>query len=221
MMAQQQAHEAQLASINQDEHKKKLQITIGVVAFVLVAAVVGGGIAFKKHNDQANAEKAALEARARAAEEEKTRLEGSVKESQEKEAELKSALNNAKDEADRASHPGRAAEGARDHGCGSSGSSNGRQREQRQREQRWRLEAGQGRVQLHPGRPSVLVSLSSSARQRLAFPLDYPTLELARRGAEAVAGRQASSRWASSCSSKKALRRPGSAPSSGATFFSI
>ncbi len=101
-MAQQQAHEAQLASINQDEHKKKLQITIGVVAFILVAAVVGGGIAFKKHNDQANLEKAALEARAQAAEQEKDRLEDAVKQSEQKEADLKSALNNAKDEADRA-----------------------------------------------------------------------------------------------------------------------
>ena len=101
-MAQQQAHEAQLASINQDQHKKKLQVWIGVVAFVLVAAVVGGGIAFKKHSDQQALETAALEARARAAEEEKTRLEASVKAAQEKETELKSALNNAKDDADRA-----------------------------------------------------------------------------------------------------------------------
>ena len=100
-MAAQQAHEAQLASINQDQHKKKLQITIGVVAFVLVAAVVGGGVAFKKHSDEQNAKTAILEARARAAEEEKTRLEASVKAAQEKETDLKSALNNAKDEADR------------------------------------------------------------------------------------------------------------------------
>jgi colicin import membrane protein len=101
-MAAQRAHEAQLATINQDEHKKRLQITVGVVAFVFVAAVIGGGIAFKKHNDQVNRERqedararAELEARATAA-------ENQVKESQEKESALKSALNNAKDEADRA-----------------------------------------------------------------------------------------------------------------------
>src|SRR5262245_10721160 len=56
-MAAQRAHEAQLASINQDEHKKRLQITVGVVAFVFVAAVIGGGIAFKKHNDEVNRER--------------------------------------------------------------------------------------------------------------------------------------------------------------------
>ena len=74
-MAAQRAHEAQLASINQDQHKKRLQVTIGVVAFLFVAAVVGGGVAFKKHNDAVNLERQAaeqqraeLEARVNAAE---------------------------------------------------------------------------------------------------------------------------------------------------------
>lgn len=101
-MAAQRAHEAQLASISQDQHKKRLQITIGVVAFLFVGAVIGGLTYLKKHNDQVAREqqemaqaKAELEARVAAAEQQ-------IKDSQAKEAELKSALNNAKDEADRA-----------------------------------------------------------------------------------------------------------------------
>jgi colicin import membrane protein len=101
-MAAQQAHEAQLASINQDKHKKKLQVTIGVVAFLAVASLVGGGVFFKKNSDQAKAREAALQAERAALEERAATAEKSVKESQEKEAELKSALTNAKDEAERA-----------------------------------------------------------------------------------------------------------------------
>jgi colicin import membrane protein len=101
-MAAQQAHEAKLATINQDEHKKRLQMTVGVIAFVFVAALIGGGVYFKKHNDQVNRERAENE-RARAELEARaTAAENQVKQSQEKESELKSALNNAKDEADRA-----------------------------------------------------------------------------------------------------------------------
>ena len=50
-MAAQRAHETQLASITQDQHKKRLQITIGVVAFLFVAALIGGGVYWKKQMD--------------------------------------------------------------------------------------------------------------------------------------------------------------------------
>ena len=101
-MTAQQAHEQQLASITQDKHKKKLQIAVGIVAFVLVAGGIGGGVLFKQSQEEAEKQKAALEAeRARLAEE-KSRLEGMVKKAEEKEADLQAALNSAKDEAERA-----------------------------------------------------------------------------------------------------------------------
>jgi septal ring factor EnvC (AmiA/AmiB activator) len=75
---------------------------VGIVAFFLVAAVVGGGLAIKSSRDKAAAESAEASRRLRESEESLARLQGEIKASQEKESELKAALASAKSDADRA-----------------------------------------------------------------------------------------------------------------------
>jgi colicin import membrane protein len=104
-MAQQQAHEAQLATIHQDKGKKRLQVIVGIVAFVLIAGLVGGGFLIKAGKDRearAAAENAQLAAGKREAEERASRLESDMKASQEKESALRADLASAKSDADRA-----------------------------------------------------------------------------------------------------------------------
>lgn len=100
-VAAQQKHEQQLAAINRDQNKKKLQIAFGVVAFLLIAGGIGGGLLYQRSSERAAAEKAALEAERAALSEEKARLQAMVNESEEKESSLRAALTNAKDEAER------------------------------------------------------------------------------------------------------------------------
>ena len=101
-MTAQQAHEAQLASITHDQSKKKLQMAVGIVAFLLIAGGTVLGLALKKSSDEATAKAQALEAERRAFAEEKARLERQMQEAEGKETALRSQLSNAKDEADRA-----------------------------------------------------------------------------------------------------------------------
>jgi colicin import membrane protein len=101
-LAQQQAHETNLASLTHDKSKKKLQVIVGVVSGSLLLLAVGGGILWKRSADQKEAEKAALAAQARSAQEELDRLKREFDEKEKKVAELKSQMASAKDDADRA-----------------------------------------------------------------------------------------------------------------------
>lgn len=101
-MTAQQAHEANLAALNQDKHKKRLQIIVGVVVGILLVGGVGTGIAIKQNQEQAAREKAAQVAAAKDAEERLRRLQAAFDMANRKELELQASLANAKDEATRA-----------------------------------------------------------------------------------------------------------------------
>jgi len=101
-LAQQQAHEAQLAQIHRDSGKKRLQIIVGIVVVCLVGAVVGGGLAYKSSRDKAAQEAALLRQQQAEVEGKLAQLQAEIKASQEKEAALKDQLANAKSEADKA-----------------------------------------------------------------------------------------------------------------------
>lgn len=63
-LSAQQAHEQQLAALRSDKQKKKLTIAVGVVAALLVFGGIGGVVAFKNAQEQAEKEKAILLAQA-------------------------------------------------------------------------------------------------------------------------------------------------------------
>ena len=52
-MKRQQEHEHALEVVRQDKHKKQLRLMVGGIAFVLLAALVGGGIIIKGQLDKA------------------------------------------------------------------------------------------------------------------------------------------------------------------------
>lgn len=101
-MTAQQAHEQQLAALSQDKHKKRLQIMVGVAVGVLLIVGVGGGLAFKAHQDESTKRAAVLEAQRKEAEDRVHRLEADFDMARKKEEELTASLANAKDEATRA-----------------------------------------------------------------------------------------------------------------------
>ncbi len=101
-MNAQQAHEQTLASLTQDKHKKRLQIIVGVAVGALLIVGVGGGIAFKNHQDEAAKRAAVLEAQRKETEERLRRLQNDFETANRREQELQASLANAKDEATRA-----------------------------------------------------------------------------------------------------------------------
>jgi colicin import membrane protein len=69
-LKEQQAHEAALMRLKQDDSKKKLKIGIGVVAGILLLVAVGGGMALKSNSEEAaKAAQLAEEARKRSEQE--------------------------------------------------------------------------------------------------------------------------------------------------------
>jgi uncharacterized protein YlxW (UPF0749 family) len=101
-MSAQQAHEQTLAALTQDKHKKRLQVIVGVAVGILLIGGVGGGIAFKQHQDEATKRAAILEAQRKETEERLRRLQSEFEMAARKEQELQASLANAKDEATRA-----------------------------------------------------------------------------------------------------------------------
>jgi colicin import membrane protein len=101
-MSAQQAHEQTLAALTQDKHKKRLQVIVGVAVALLLIVGVGGGIAFKQHQDESAKRAAILEAQRKDTEERLRRLQSEFDMANRKEQELQASLANAKDEATRA-----------------------------------------------------------------------------------------------------------------------
>jgi colicin import membrane protein len=101
-MTAQQAHEATLAALTHDKHKKRLQIIVGVVVAILLIGGVGGGILFKQHQDETAKRAAILEAQRKESEDRVRRLQSEIEMNNRKEQELQASLANAKDEATRA-----------------------------------------------------------------------------------------------------------------------
>jgi colicin import membrane protein len=97
-LAAQQAHEQQLAALNQDQGKKRLKLIVGVVTAVLVIGIVGGAVAWKKADDQRRMTEAANLANQQRMEAEQKRLQAILDEDQKKQEDLTNALANAKDE---------------------------------------------------------------------------------------------------------------------------
>ncbi|MGC4065830.1 MAG: hypothetical protein QM784_14505 [Polyangiaceae bacterium] len=101
-MSAQQQHEATMAALTQDKHKKRLQIMVGVIGGVLLLGSAGGIVLYQ----QAKAEherKAALEVAQRKEVEEKlARMQREFEMAVRKEQELTRSLASAKDEAERA-----------------------------------------------------------------------------------------------------------------------
>jgi colicin import membrane protein len=100
-LAAQQAHEQQLAALNRDQGKKRLQLIVGIVTAVLVVGIIGGALAWKKADDQRRMTEAAHLADQQRAEAELKRLKADFDEAQKKQEDLQTALANAKDEATR------------------------------------------------------------------------------------------------------------------------
>lgn len=97
----QQQHEAQMAALNQDRHKKRLQIMIGVIAGVLLIGVVGG-VAWYQDVTQKAAQRAALDAAEKKEQADKLeRLQREFEMASRKEQELSRSLASAKDDAER------------------------------------------------------------------------------------------------------------------------
>jgi colicin import membrane protein len=101
-MSAQQAHEQTLAALTQDKHKKRLQIIVGIAVGILLVGGVGGGIAFKQHQDEAAKRALILENQRKETEERLRRLQADFDMANRKEQELQASLANAKDEATRA-----------------------------------------------------------------------------------------------------------------------
>jgi colicin import membrane protein len=100
-LAAQQAHEQQLAALNQDSSKKRLKLIVGVVTAVLVIGIVGGALAWKKADDQRRMTEAAHLAQQQQAEAQLKQLKADFEDAQKKQEDLQNALANAKDEATR------------------------------------------------------------------------------------------------------------------------
>lgn len=101
-MSAQQAHEQTLAALTQDKHKKRLQIIVGIAVGVLLIGGVGGGLAFKQHQEEAAKQAAVLEAQRKETEERLRRLQNEFDTARTREQDLQASLANAKDEATRA-----------------------------------------------------------------------------------------------------------------------
>jgi len=101
-MTAQQAHEAQLARIKQDESKKKLRNTIVGIS-VAAALVIGGGIyGLVRLNTEKEQKEQAAAALREQSEAEQKRLTAQLKEQNDKIEKLLADLTSAKDEAQRA-----------------------------------------------------------------------------------------------------------------------
>jgi colicin import membrane protein len=69
-MAQAQAHEAQLAALNQDESKKKLRMAVIGTAAALVVVAVGGFIVYRNNAEEADRKLAEVQAQLQSAQDE-------------------------------------------------------------------------------------------------------------------------------------------------------
>lgn len=100
-VAAQQQHEAAMAALNQDRHKKRLQIMVGVIAGILLIGGVTGVVLYQQSKAE-NERRAAIEAQSRKEAEEKLeRLQREFDLASKKEAELQRNLASAKDEAEK------------------------------------------------------------------------------------------------------------------------
>jgi Tfp pilus assembly protein PilN len=79
-----------------------LQIIVGVAVGALLIVGVGGGIAFKQHQDESSKRAAILQAQQKETEERLRRLQNDFDTAARREQELQASLANAKDEATRA-----------------------------------------------------------------------------------------------------------------------
>lgn len=100
-LSAQQAHEQQLASLQRDKGKKRLQIAVGIVAGVLVIGGVTTGVLWKRSADDRERREQALLEEQRRAKEQLEALRGEFQAAQKKEADLQANLRAAKDEAER------------------------------------------------------------------------------------------------------------------------
>ena len=101
-LTSQQAHEQELAKHKHDKHKKRLQITIGVVSAVLVIGGITTAVLVVQHNQEQEKKAAQLEAQRQATEAKLNKLQNQFEDARKKETQLRKTLANAKDEAERA-----------------------------------------------------------------------------------------------------------------------
>jgi len=97
----QQQHEAAMAALNQDRHKKRLQIMVGVIAGVLLIGVVGGVAWYQDVTQKAAARAAADAAEKKIQADKLERLQREFEMASRKEQELSRSLASAKDDAER------------------------------------------------------------------------------------------------------------------------
>lgn len=100
-VAAQQQHEAAMAALNQDRHKKRLQIMVGVIGGLLLIGGVSGVVLYQQAKAESEKRAAVEAAQRKEAEDKLERLQREFEVAARKEAELSRSLASAKDEAEK------------------------------------------------------------------------------------------------------------------------